>query len=319
MTVVIDPRRLRVLRALADHGTVTAAAKALYLSPSAVSQQLAALEAEVGRHLLERRGRSVRLTATGSVLAGHAEQIAGQLERAEADMAAVSAGLAGEVAVAAFATAISEVVAPAVVALRTRAPQVRVRVKDAEGRASLRLLLDGEVDVAVAVEHRDTLGPGHDTLLRERLYAEPFDAVLPPGHRLAEQESVPLSALAAEPWITPWPGNPVYDVVTRACEDTGFQPRVECLSDDFHAVCSLVAIGAGVALVPRSALRTVDLAGARVRPVAGHCPTRRVFTAVRRGSARHPLLTCIRNGLGDSARTLTGPGEGTRRPLRPEG
>jgi molybdate transport repressor ModE-like protein len=298
---MIDPRRLRILRSLADHGTVTAAAKALYLSPSAVSQQLAALEAEVGRELLERRGRSVRLTATGSVLAGHAEKIAAQLERAEADMAAVSEGLAGEVAVAAFATAITEVVAPAVAALRERAPQVRVRVKDAEGQASLRLLLDGEVDAAVAVEHRDTLGPGHDTLLREPLYAEPFDAVLPPGHRMAGQESVPLSALAAEPWITPWPGNPVYDVVTRACEDTGFRPRIECLSDDFHAVCSLVAVGAGVALVPRSALRTVDLAGTRVRPVAGHCPTRRVFTAVRRGRERHPLLTFTLNGLRDSA------------------
>ncbi|KUJ41356.1 LysR family transcriptional regulator [Streptomyces albus subsp. albus] len=301
---MIDPRRLRVLRALAEHGTVTAAAKALYLSPSAASQQLAALEAEVGHALLERRGRSVRLTATGSVLAEHATRIAVQIERAEADLAAVSAGLAGDVTVAAFATAITEVVAPAVAALRHPAPQVRVRVKDAEGRTSLRLLLDGEVDVAVAVEHRETLGSGADALLREPLYAEPFDVVLPPEHPLAGRPAVALPDLAADPWITPWPGNPVHDVVLRACEDAGFQPRVDCLSDDFRAVTALVACGSGVALVPRSALHAADLGGATVHPVEGRPPTRRVFTAVRRGSEHHPLLRFALDGLRESAGRL---------------
>lgn len=298
---VIDPRRLRVLRALAEHGTVTAAAQALYLSPSAVSQQLAALEAEVGHALLERRGRAVRLTVPGAVLAEHAARIAVQLERAEADLAAVSAGLAGEVTIAAFSTAITEVVAPTLAVLRRRAPQVGVRVKDAEGHSGLRLLLDGEVDVAVAVEHRDVLGPGKDQLLREPLYAEPFDAVLPPGHPLASSAGVDLEALAAEPWVTPWPGNPVHDVVLRACEDAGFQPRVQCLSDDFRAVCALVAAGCGVALIPRSALRAITPAGTVVRPVTGNPPTRRVFTAVRRGSENHPLLKLALEGLRESA------------------
>lgn len=301
---MIDPRRLRVLRALADHGTVTAAARALYLSPSAVSQQLAALEAEVGHALLERRGRAVRLTATGTVLAAHAALIAVQLERAEADLAAVSEGLAGEVTIAAFATAITEVVAPAVAALGAQAPQVRVRVKDAEGHASLRLLLDGEVDVAVAVEHRETLGAGDDQVLRRSLYAEPFDAVLPAGHPLGAATEVDLGALAGDPWITPWPGNPVHDVVLRACEEAGFQPRVECLSDDFRAVCALVAVGAGVALVPRSALHGLDRGGSVVRPVAGRPPARRVFTGVRRGSEGHPLLEFALAGLRTQAGRL---------------
>ncbi|MGY0231464.1 LysR family transcriptional regulator [Longispora urticae] len=288
---MIDPRRLRVLRALADHGTVTAAAQALYLSPSAVSQQLAALETEVGHALLERRGRAVRLTATGVVLAEHATRVAEQLERAEADLAAVSTGVAGEVVIAAFATSIIEVVAPALAALRLGAPQVRVRVKDAEGHTSLRLVLDGEADVAVAVEQRFTLGSGGDRLLREPLYVEPFDAVLPPGHPLADAAAVDLAALAPGAWITPWPGNPVHDMVLRGCEDAGFRPRVECLSDDFRAVCALVAAGVGVALVPRSALHSIDTSGAEVRPLTGRPPTRRVFTAVRRGSETHPLVT----------------------------
>lgn len=302
--MTIDPRRLRVLRALADHGTVTAAARALYLSPSAVSQQLAALEAEAGQPLLERHGRTVRLTAPGSVLAAHATTIAGQLERAEADLAACAAGVVGEVVIAAYPTAITEVVAPAVAALRERAPQVRVRVKDAEGHTSRRLLIDGDADVAVAVEHRDTLGRDDDRLLREPLYAEPFDVVLPPGHRLLRSARIPLAELAADPWITPWPGNPVHEVVLLACEQAGFQPCVDSLSDDFRAVCALVAAGAGVALVPRSALRGIDLAGAAVRPVHGDRPARRVFAAVRRGSRRHPLLELTLGALREQALDL---------------
>lgn len=290
---VIDPRRLRVLRALADHGTVTAAARALYLSPSAVSQQLAALEAEAGQELLERRGRAVRLTPAGHVLATHASLIAAQLERAAADLAACSTGSVGEVTIAAFPTAITEVVAPALASLRITAPLLRVRVRDAEGNASVPLLLDREVDVAVAVEYRGAPTEDDQRVLREPLYAEPFDVVLPPGHPLAAAPEVGLAALATEQWIIPWPDNPCHDVVVLACERAGFQPRVDSLSDDFRAVAALAAAGAGVGLVPRSALRGVDLGGAVVRPMAGDRPTRRVFTAVRRGGESHPLWTVV--------------------------
>ncbi|MDT0380311.1 LysR family transcriptional regulator [Streptomyces sp. DSM 42041] len=312
--MTIDPRRLRVLRALADHGTVTAAAQALYLSPSAVSQQLAALETEAGQPLLERHGRNVRLTAPGAVLAAHATTIAAQLERAEADLAACAAGLVGEVVLAAYPTAITEIVAPAVAVLRRRTPQVAFQVKDAEGHASLRLLSDGDADVAVAVEHRETLGDGGASgdgrLLREPLYAEPFDAVLPPGHRLLGADRVPLTELADDPWITPWPGNPVHDVVLHACVQAGFQPRVDSLSDDFRAVSALVANGAGVALVPRTALRGIELGGAVIRPLEGDRPTRRVFAAVRRGSRTHPLVELALAALHEESLDLvrrTGP------------
>ncbi|MGW6513241.1 LysR family transcriptional regulator, partial [Streptomyces niveus] len=111
---MIDPRRLRILRAVADHRTVTAAAAALYLTPSAVSQQLAALEQETGHALLTRSGRGVRLTAAGEILLTHAHEVLAQLERAEAELAAYAGGAAGEVTVAAFATGIAEVLAPAI-------------------------------------------------------------------------------------------------------------------------------------------------------------------------------------------------------------
>lgn len=183
---MIDSRRLRILRAVADHRTVTAAAAALYLTPSAVSQQLAALEQETGHRLVERGARGARLTPAGEILLTHTNAVLAQLERAEAELAAYSAGDAGTVTVAAFATGIGLVLAPAIAALTRTAPGIRVRVQDAEGDASVPMVLDRQVDVAVAVEYRGAPGEDDRRLTRVPLYSEPFDAVLPVGHPLVE-------------------------------------------------------------------------------------------------------------------------------------
>lgn len=298
---MIEARRLHILRAVADHRTVTAAAAALYLTPSAVSQQLTALEQETGHRLVERGARGVRLTPAGEILLTHTNAVLAQLERAEAELAAYSSGAAGTVTVAAFATGIGLVVAPALTRLARTAPGIRIRVQDAEGDASLPMVLDRQVDVAVAVEYRGAPGADDARLTRVPLYAEPFDAVLPAAHRLAAHDRVPLAELAKDTWIGPFPGNPCHDVVVLACEHAGFQPRVEHSSDDFRAVVALASAGAGVALVPRSALRGMDLSDAVVRPVDGVAPTRRVFAAVRCGAEEHPLIRPVLEALGEAA------------------
>ncbi|GAB2470350.1 LysR family transcriptional regulator [Streptosporangium sandarakinum] len=322
---MIDTRRLRTLRAVADHRTVTAAAAALHLTPSAVSQQLVALEHEVGHRLLERDGRGVRLTAVGRILLGHTNEVLAQLERAEADIAAYTTGTAGEVKTASFATAIGLVVAPAVGALRSKEPGIQVRVLDAEGDQSLTMVLDGAVDVAVAVEYRGAPAEDDRRLSRIPLYSEPFDVVLPGDHPLARDSGEPgepgeagergdlgepgaamrevaVADLAGETWIGPYPGNPCHDVIALACEHAGFTPEFAHSSDNFSAVVALAAAGAGVAMVPRLALRAADLSGVVVRPVAG--PERRVFAAVRRGAERHPLLVPLLDALTDAAADL---------------
>ncbi|MBG0819467.1 LysR family transcriptional regulator [Planomonospora sp. ID91781] len=325
---MIDTRRLRTLRAVADHRTVTAAAAALHLTPSAVSQQLAALEHEVGHRLLERDARGVRLTAVGRILLGHANEVLAQLERAGADIAAYTTGTAGEVQVASFATAIGLVVAPAVGLLREKEPGLRVRVLDAEGDQSLTMVLDGAVDVAVAVEYRGAPGADDRRLSRIPLYAEPFDVVLPRDHRLTRPagtartgpantgpadtgtadaalpgETITVADLAGETWIGPYPGNPCHDVIALACEHAGFTPAFAHSSDDFRAVVALASAGAGVAMVPRLALRGADLSGVVIRPVEG--PQRRVFAAVRRGAERHPLLVPLLDALRHTATALS--------------
>ncbi|MET8975564.1 LysR family transcriptional regulator [Streptomyces sp. NPDC004539] len=296
---MIEARRLHILRAVADHRTVTAAAAALYLTPSAVSQQLAALEQETGHRLVERGAKGVRLTPAGEILLGHTNAVLAQLERAEAELAAYSNGEAGTVTVAAFATGIALVVAPAMTRLARTAPGIRLRVQDAEGDASLPMVLDRQVDVAVAVEYRGAPAADDPRLTHVPLYAEPFDAVLPEHHRLAGAAEVPLADLAKDVWTGPYPGNPCHDVAVLACENAGFQPRMEHASDDFRAVVALVAVGAGVALVPRSALRGTDLTGVAVRPVDGVAPTRRVFAAIRRGAETHPLIRPVLTALAE--------------------
>ncbi|MCX4986279.1 LysR family transcriptional regulator [Streptomyces sp. NBC_00572] len=294
---MIEARRLHILRAVADHRTVTAAAAALYLTPSAVSQQLAALEQETGHRLVDRSARGARLTPAGEILLSHANAVLAQLERAESELAAYSSGEAGTVTVAAFATGIGLVVAPAIRALADSAPGIRVRVRDAEGDESLLMVLDRQVDVAVAVEYRGAPGEDDARLTRVPLYAEPFDAVLPPGHPLATGERVALGDLAKDAWIGQSAGNPCHDVTVLACEYAGFTLNPEHSSDDFRAVVALAAASAGVALVPRSALRGMELTGVEVRPIEGVAPTRRVFAAVRRGAEDHPLISPVLTAL----------------------
>ncbi|WP_328320958.1 LysR family transcriptional regulator [Streptomyces sp. NBC_00388] len=302
---MIDPRRLRILRAVADHRTVTAAAAALYLTPSAVSQQLAALEQETGHALLTRSGRGVRLTAAGEILLTHAHAVLAQLERAEAELAAYAGGASGAVTVAAFATGIAEVLAPAIRTLAAHSPGIRVRVRDSEGDESLTLVLDGEADLALAVEYRGAPREDDRRLARVPLYAEPFDAVLGAGDPLGRSPHVTLAELADREWIGPYPGNPCHDVVLLACERAGFEPRLVHSSDDFRAVVALAGAGAGVALVPRSALRGMELKDAVVRPVEGPAATRRVFAAVRRGAEDHPLFRPLLDALVAAAAGLT--------------
>ncbi|CAL9392568.1 LysR family transcriptional regulator [Streptomyces albus] len=299
---MIEARRLHILRAVADHRTVTAAAAALYLTPSAVSQQLAALEQETGHRLVERGAKGVRLTPAGEILLAHTHRVLAQLERAEAELAAYGSGAAGQVNLASFATGIGLVVAPALSRLARTAPGIRVRVRDAEGDESLPMVLDRETDVAVAVEYRGAPGADDPRLWRVPLYAEPFDAVVPRGHRLAEAGRVPLAELAKDTWIGPFPGNPCHDVVVLACEHAGFEPRMEHFSDDFRAVVALASAGAGVALVPRSALLGTDVGAVAVHPVDDIAPTRRVFAAVRRGAEEHPLISPVLDALTEAAR-----------------
>src|SRR5689334_24029762 len=182
---MVDLRRLRALRAVADHGTLAAAADALHLTPSAVSQQLAALEREVGHALLEPSGRSVRLTPAAHVLLGHADALFAQLERMEGDLAAQGASPRGEVRIGGFPTALAGLLAPAARPLRATAPAIELRVREAETDEAVALLVARDVDLILGMECRAAPRRDDPRFHREELLGDVLDAVLPNDHALA--------------------------------------------------------------------------------------------------------------------------------------
>ena len=294
--MIIDARRLRVLREVAEQGTLAAAADALHLTPSAVSQQLAALEREVGQPVVERNGRGVRLTGAAEVLVGHANLVLAQLEAAAADVAAYSEGVVGTVRIAGFATALAELVAPAAAALRATHPGLALAITELEApgllpRARPRGRRHRDLDglAARATARRPALPSPRAPGRRARRRA----AGRPPDGGRAE---IDLAALAAEPFVGPPEGTSCHDVTLNGCAAAGFTPAFAHWSLDFHTTMALVAAGLGVALVPRLAQAVVP-AGAVIRPLSAPAPARHVFAATRAGSERRPTVAALLDAL----------------------
>ena len=298
---MLDVRRLRVLHAVSAYGSVTAAAAALGYSAPAVSQQLGALEREVGMTLTERAGRGVSLTPAAQILVGHTDTLLARLDAAEADLAALRDQIAGRVALAAFPSAAASLVPAAWAALADSAPQVRLDLTEMEPEESLPAVLRGETDVAVAHEY-DLLPRPLDPLFERRellddpvVLAIPADSALSP----AGLDPVPLASLAGQPFLAPRPATSCAEMIQRACARAGFVPRVIARASDFQVLLSLVAAGAGVTLVPGLASRWLP-PGVRLVPPAEPV-TRRVFTVSRRGGDRKPAVRVVLDALSTAA------------------
>jgi molybdate transport repressor ModE-like protein len=303
---MIDVRRLRVLRALADHGTVAAAAQALHLTPSAVSQQLAALEREVGQPVVERRGRGLILTGAGDVLLEHAHALFAQLERAEADVAAHGRGELGTVVIGAFPTALASIAAPAVQALAESHPRLRAELLDVESPHCFAALAEERIDLAISMESASAPPPGDPRFARYPLLDDPLDAVLPADHALAGRSAIALDALASETWLGPSPGTSCHEVTLAGCAAAGFTPHLVHRTNDFATLMTFVGAGLGVALVPRLAQGQIPR-GVAVVALRGEPPARRVFAATRRGSERRPIVAAMLGALAAAAERAAPP------------
>lgn len=285
-------RRLRVLQAIARHGTVTAAAEVCRLTPSAVSHQMHALARELDVVLLEPVGRSVRLTAAAYTLLDHAATLAAQWERARADLATHQdeTELTGTLRLCGFSTAAAVVAPRALARLREVHPGLRVQLREIEPARAFDLLAAGDTDIAVVVA-TPSIPPRSDTAFEQRsLYLEPLDLLIGPEHPLAERDSVSLLEVAGDPWIMGSPGRAYHQLVTLACTGAGFDPAIAHYADEWDTGAALVAEGFGVALVPRLASLPAHHDTRRI-PVAGvPVPTRHVLTAVRAGAADQPAI-----------------------------
>lgn len=296
-----DIKKLRILRTLADRGTVTATAGALHMTPSAVSQQLTNLGRQLGVPLLEAQGRRVRLTDAAHLVLRHAEAVFAQLERADAELAGYLSGEVGEVRIGAFSTAVPALVVPAVAALRRTRPGVGVRVRETEAAESYELLSAGVVDLALSLAaHAPTARDPRFT--RVTLLEDPLDVALPPDHPLAAAPDLRLADLSGDRWI--YGGSGPWSEITRsACEAAGFVPEQAHSASGWSAILAMVEAGMGVALVPR--MVTERASGIAVRVLAHDRPARHVIAATRSGAESAPALAPVLAALRDAATQRT--------------
>jgi DNA-binding transcriptional LysR family regulator len=292
---MLDVRRLRTLREVALHGTIRAASEALSFTPSAVSQQLSALEREVGYDLLERRGRNVRLTAAGRVLADRAETILAQLADAESEAKVAAGGSEPPVRIASFASAAATIVADAV-----RNDGLDAHILDADPRIGLARLRAGEVDVAILWEYDFVPLRVSGAIELVALFDDPIHVVLPRSHPAAASPTVELADLADEPWIDSTSASSCHPFLTRACLAAGFEPRVAAETLDHRTLHHLVASGVGLALVPL--LSQLDLPSSLVaRPIRTAPPKRRIHAAYRSASADDQRVRLVLQRLEQAA------------------
>src|SRR3954452_9349052 len=234
---MLDVRRMRVLREVAQRGSFSAAAEALSFTPSAVSPQIAALEREAGAVLVERSARGVRLTEAGEAVVRHAEAILARLAEAEAELEAIAGLRGGRLRMAAFESAGATIMPLAIATFRRRHPAVELSLVIAEADDAIARLRAGELDLALAEgTHEHAQVPEGIELVH--LLDDPIYLALPQDHPLAHKPRLKLADLAGEAWIQGQANGTCAcnRIAMRACEAAGFEPRVAFESDDWNAV-----------------------------------------------------------------------------------
>jgi DNA-binding transcriptional LysR family regulator len=281
-----DVGRLRTLFSVSRHGSFSQAAEQLGYTQSAVSQQIAALEQEVGLTLLNRAVRPVTLTDAGRLLADHAEPVLEQLEITAAQLDAIRGLRSGRLRLAAFGSAFATFLPAALAQFRARHSAVPVEPLEAEPKSSIPLLRKGEVDLAIVYRFEGAGEGGDDGLQVTHLLDDEHRAVLPANHRLAARKAVSVMDLADEEWIVPHADGPAHGyraMLEHLCADLGFTPDIALETDDLQAVQAFVGAGLGIALMHDLTMpaRRQNIAA---RPITGPRLTRHV-TAV--SAARH--------------------------------
>jgi DNA-binding transcriptional LysR family regulator len=304
---MLDVIRLRVLVAVARHGSVTAAARALNYAQPSISHHIARLEAETGARLLQRAGRGVRLTDAGRLLAERAEEIIGRLDAAEAELAAHVGLREGRVRLAAFPSALGTIVPAAAARLEAQTPGMDLMLTEAEPPEALRMLRAGYVDVALVFQHyqadADPEPPSASPEgTRGRLLLDE------PVHLVTAAQAGPrppeLADYAGHRWIAGCERCRSY--LIRQCALAGFTPKVAFTTDDYVAVQALVAAGLGVTTLPGLCLRAARHPGITVTELPG---ARRHVFAVTYGDPPDPpatarLLEVLTQAATDSATDL---------------
>jgi DNA-binding transcriptional LysR family regulator len=297
---MLNVSRLRVLTEVARRGSFSAAAEALSYTQSAISQQIATLEAETGLTLLERHARGVSLTAAGQTLVEHADGILARLEAAEAELSAIAGLRGGQLRMASFPTAGATLMPVAIATFRAQYPDVELTLAEGEPEEMAARMGAGEFDLALLFEFGDGDDLPKESLSRVELLEDPLYLALPGEHPLVDKPALRLQDLQGEAWVQTSQSSPCAREVVRSCHVAGFEPNVAFESDDYQTVQGLVASGVGVALIPELALSGVR-ADIVIRALSPRPPVRQVIAAVPSAGRRIPAAPAMLEILVEAA------------------
>ncbi len=296
---MLDVKRMRILKEVADKGSFSAAAESLSYTQSAVSQQIAALEREANTQLVTRGSRGIRLTEAGEALTKHADAILTRLADAEAELEAIAGLRGGRLRLAAFPTVGATLMPLAIANFRSRHPDIELTVRQLEPEDSIPMLKAGELDIALTIE--PSVRPeDREGIESQFLLDDPMYAALPLTSPLATKAKLRLKDLAGEAWIGTTDSCSCGELVRNQCIRLGFEPHITFESDDYLAIQGLVAAGVGIALIPTLALTTVrdDIA---IRSLGNDAPVRQIAAATLPGAQRSPAARAMLEVLAEVA------------------
>ncbi|MDQ1290125.1 MAG: LysR family transcriptional regulator [Actinomycetota bacterium] len=298
---MLSSHLLAVHRTVVAEGSLTRAATTLGYTVSAISQQLARLEAQAGVALFEKVGRGVRPTQAGLLLAEHASRVLHEITEAETALSALRDGHAGRLRVVSFHSAGESLLPPAIATLRVQLPQLHVHPIVDEAPGALRRLRAGEADLVIMVESYSRDDAPDDDLHRWHLLDDEYRVLLPHDHPLSRLRTVPVEALADTDWIvTVAPPDYVRETTVAICRRAGFSPRIIAEADEFPVTQGYVAAGLGAALFPLLALGAVRSKVA-VRKLAPPPRPRHIWLATRPVLAEQPAVHRMVEALQEAA------------------
>ncbi|MGV2290828.1 LysR family transcriptional regulator [Trinickia sp. YCB016] len=296
--------RLRALLELARCGTMAAAAEALFLTPSAVSQQIAQLEEEAGVELTERIGRGVRLTPAGHALVGYAERVMVVLDEARSELAVLRREIAGELRVAAFPSIASAVLPETFKALQHAYPRLEIVLEEFDPIEGLTALKSWRTDVALIDDLSVVVGDSQESVGAVQVAEDALYVAVAADHALSKRPSVSVTDLRNETWAieSTWSG--WGDVVTNLCRRAGYEPKVNAKCRGSEMVEAMVASGCSVSIAPglRMLRSPVGVSWIKLRPEV----RRKIFVAYRRGERNHPTVKVFVEEIVRTASRLLG-------------
>jgi DNA-binding transcriptional LysR family regulator len=293
---MLDVKRLRVLKEVAQQGSFSGAGEALGYTQSAISQQVAALERETGSTLVERGARGIRLTDAGQALVDHADGILARIAAAEEELDAIAGLRGGRLRLASFPTAGATLVPLAIKEFSRRHPGVELSLVEAEPERALPMVKGGELDVGLIFEYSSlphTYYEQHrEEIDRVHLLDDPMYIALPPDHPLAKKRNLRLEDLAADLWVQGDCNGSCGAMHIAACESAGFEPRVAFQTEDYNVVQGLVAAGVAVSLIAELALVNLrdDIV---IRSLGRHAPMRHVYATTLADGYRSPATEAM--------------------------